>query len=215
MNKLLSLVLLAGTLFWQACSCPPSEQTGELALGSVAKAFFNYDGSETLVFLNDQGQEMRFMAPEGKFISSDELCYRTTCTEAEFGSPSSCEFVAAESERYTFFNEDNTVVIDLLLFSDVYDYGMDDFYDAFQAGFSFGNPSISAVHVLEPRFTGTFEPETLEIIDVLEEQASLTLLDKTFTDVLVFEEGTLGIYVKPNVGVVGFRTADNTWVIQD
>ena len=37
----------------------------------------------------------------------------------------------------------------------------------------------------------------------------------TFTDVLVFEEGTLGIYVKPNLGVVGFRTADNTWVIQD
>lgn len=215
MNKLLGLALLAFAIFWQACSCPPSEQTGELALGSKAQAFFNYDGSETLVFRNDQGEEMRFMAPEGKFVTSDELCYRTTCTEAEFGSPSSCEFVAAESERYTFFNEDNTVVIDLLLFSDVYDYGTAEFYDALQAGFSFGTPSISATYVLEPRFTGTFEPETLEIMDVLEEQANITLVDKTFTDVLVFEEGSLGIYIQEGVGVIGLQTPNGTWVIQD
>lgn len=215
MNKLLGLALVAATIFWQACNCPPSEQMGELALGNAAQSFLNYDGSETLVFRNDQGEEMRFMAPEGKLLTSDELCYRTTCTEAEFGSPSSCEFVAADSERYTFFNEDNTVVIDMLLYSDVYDYGTAEFYDAFQAGFSFGSPSIIAVHVLEARFTGTFEPQTLELTDVLEEQASLTLVDKTFMDVLVYEEGSLSIYMQPGVGVIGFRTADNTWVIQD
>ncbi len=215
MNKLLWLALGCAVLWWQSCSCPPSEQTGELALGTLAKSFFIYDGTEVLVFQNEMREEERFRAPEGQFISSDELCYRTTCTEASFGSPSSCEFVAAESERYTFFNEDNTVVLDLLLFSDVYDYGTDEFYDAMQAGFSFGTPSISGIHLLEPRFTGTFEPETLELMDVFEEQAALTLNDKTFTNVHSYEDGSFGIYIEPGLGVIGFKTADHTWVLQD
>ena len=215
MNKLLWLLFCVGVISWQACSCPDSEQTGEIDLGQAAADFFSYDGSETLVFLNEIGEEMRFEAPEGQFIERSELCYRTTCTEAKFGSPSSCEFYASESERYTFFNDDNTVVLDLLLYSDVYDYGTAEFYDAMQGSFSFGQPSIVAQHILEPRFSGTFDVQSLELTDVFEERASQTLVDKTFTDILAFEEGSLALYIEPGQGVIGFKNADHTWVIQD
>ena len=215
MNKLLWIVLGTGILFWQACSCPPSEQTGELGLGPAARDFLSYDGSETLTFRNADGEELRFTAPEGRLLTSSELCYRTTCTEAQFGSRSSCEFFLSESERFTFFNSDNTVAIDLLLYSDVYDYGTADFYDALQVSFSFGSPSIVAIHLLEKRFQWTFDPATLELDAVFEEQASLTLVDQTFTNVLSYEEGSLGVYIKPELGLIGFRTADQSWVIQN
>lgn len=215
MNKLLWLAIGFAVISWQSCSCPSSEQTGELSLGTLAKSFFDYDGTEILVFRNEIGEEERFRAPEGRLITTDDLCYRTTCTEASFSGESSCEFVASESERYTFFNEDNTVVLDLLLFSDVYDYGTDDFYDAMQASFAFGNPSIAGIHLLEPRFTGTFDPAELMLMDVFEPQVALTLVDKTFTDVLSYEDGSFGIYIQPGLGVIGFKTADHTWVLQN
>ena len=174
MNRILGTLLLFTALLWTACSCPPDEQTGELALGTAAENFLAYEGDETLVFQNSSGAQLSFTAIKGKEVGEDQLCYRTTCTEAKFDSPSSCEYYAAESERFGFFSEDNNVVLDLLLYSDVYDYGTADFYDAFQLGFSFGNPSITGHHILEARFTGMFDISTLALTDLFYTEASFS-----------------------------------------
>ncbi|WP_367391723.1 hypothetical protein [Lewinella sp. LCG006] len=214
MNRIFAILIILTPLLWTACGCPPDEKTGELALGDAAKNFLGYDGSEVLVFKNASAAELRFTAIRGKEVGEDQLCYRTTCTEAKYNSPSSCEYYTSESERFGFFSEDNTVVLDLLLYSDVYDYGTAEFYDAFQLGFSFGTPSISGHHVIEARFSGDFDINTLGITDFFRPEATMVLNGETYNDILVYEENSLAVYIEPGKGVIGFKNAEDTWTLQ-
>lgn len=215
MKSIFSILILLTPLLWTACGCPPDEKTGELTLGDAARAFLNYDGSETLVFKNSNAAELRFTAIRGKESGEDQLCYRTTCTEAKFNSPSSCEYYAAESERVSFFSEDNSVVLDLLLYSEVYDYGTAQFYDAFKLGFSFGTPSIVGHHILEARFSGEFDVTTLGLTDLFRSEASVVLNGEIYNDILVYEENSLAVYIEPGTGVIGFKNATDTWTLQN
>ena len=74
MNRIFGTLLLFAALLWTACSCPPDEQTGELALGSAAQGFLNYEGDETLIFQNTSGAQLNFTAIRGKENSEDQLC---------------------------------------------------------------------------------------------------------------------------------------------
>lgn len=215
MKKTFWLLLVFAVISWNACSCPPDEQKGELTLSQSANDFLNYDGSEILVFQNSTGSELSFTAIRGKESAEDKLCYRTTCTEAKYNSPSSCEFYLAESERFSFFSEDDSIVLDLLLYSDVYDYGTADFYDAFQLGFSSGTPSITGHHIIGPRFTGDFDVNTLGEVDFFITEETVELNGKAYTDILVYEESSLAVYIEPGNGVIGFKTLEDTWTIQD
>lgn len=214
MNRIFGILILLAPLLWIACGCPPDEKTGELVLSDAAKDFLDYDGSETLVFQNASGDQLSFTAIRGKEVSEDQLCYRTTCTEAKFNSPSSCEYYAAESERFGFFSDDNNVVLDLLLYSDVYDYGTAEFYDAFQLAFSFGAPSITGHHIIEARFPGDFDISTLAITDFFRLESSVVLNGVTFNDILVYDENSLAVYIEPGKGIIGFKNAADTWTLQ-
>lgn len=213
-TRITFMLFLAIGLFWQSCSCPPDEQTGEISLTELSLQILPYDGSETLSFLDEMGVPLDLTAPRGEEINTDQLCYRTTCTEAKFDSPSSCEYYAAESRRYSYFSSDNSIVIDLLVYSDVYEYGEPLFYDALQVAFSSGSPSIEAGYAIEPRFTGEFATTELGINRFLMEQESVELNGQSFTDVLVHEEGNLAIYLQEGVGVIAFKDANHTWVLQ-
>lgn len=215
MRSIFGILILFSPLLWTACGCPPDEKTGELALSDAARDFLNYDGSETLVFKNASAAEIRFTTIRGKEVKEDQLCYRTTCTEAKFNSPSSCEYYAAESVRFSFFSEDNNVVLDLLLYSDVYDYGTAEFYDAFQLGFSFGTPSILGHHIIEARFSGDFDIGTLGITDFFRPEASIVLNGEIYNDILVYEENSLAVYIEQGRGIVGFKSAEETWTLHD
>lgn len=214
MTRIAFLFLLTVGLLWQSCSCPPDEQTGEISLAERSLQILPYDGAETLSFLDETGASLELTAPRGEELNSDQLCYRTTCTEAKFNSPSSCEYYSAESRRYSFFAADNSIVLDLLVYSDVYKYGEPLFYDALQVAFSSGTPSIEATYVIEPRFTGEFITADLGINRFLMEQATLELNGQTFTNILIHEEGNLAIYLQEGVGVIGFKDANHTWVKQ-
>jgi hypothetical protein len=196
------------------CNCPPSEQVGTLALGAEALDFLPYDGSETLRFVAGDGSEMTFTAPRGEEINSDELCIRTTCTEARLGSPSSCDYYAAESRRYSYFADDNQGVIDFLLYSELYTYNTTDFFDVCLVALSIGSPSMEATRVIAPRFTGDFDPRDTELMDQLELRASITLNGQAFTDVLTLERNGLAVYLQEGNGLIGFRANGQTWLAQ-
>lgn len=210
MKQLFYLLLLSASFYLGACSCPPNEKQGDLTLGTEAAAFLPYSGAETLVFVDETGGTMSFTAPRGAEFANDQLCYKTICTEAKFGSPSSCDYYSAESRRYTYFNSGNTEVLDVLVYSDVYKYGNPHFYDALQVGYG----SLSVRHLIANRSSDPIVPTELTLGSVFEARATLELNGRTFTDVLAYEEGALGIYVKPGEGVVGFKNATHTWVIQ-
>ncbi|MCB0636572.1 MAG: hypothetical protein KDC54_08125 [Lewinella sp.] len=204
----LALTLLA------TCNCPPDEQVGSLALSAEALAFLPYSGSETLRFVANDGTEMTFTAPRGEEINSDRLCIRTTCTEARFGSPSSCDYHAAESRRYSYFSSDNQAVLDFLLYSELYTYNTTDFFDVCLVALSVGSPSMEATHVITPRFTGDFDPDDTEIMDQMELQSSLTLNGQTFQNVLSLEHNGLAVYLQEGTGLIGFKGGGKTWVLQ-
>ena len=212
--KYFPIYALSLALLWAGCNCPPNEQVGDLSLGDPAKAFLPYDGSETLTFVDETGANMAFTLPRGQETFSDQLCIRTICTEAKFNSPSSCEYYAAESRRFSFFSDGNEAVLDLLLYSDVYNYNSTDFYDALQVAFSIGTPSIEAGAIVEQRFTGDFVENETSVQDFFVLTPTLTLNSRDFTDVLVYEEGNLGVYVQEGVGVIGFKNAEHTWVLE-
>ena len=136
MNKNFFLGFILFSLFLTACSCPDDEQKGILELGQKAQDFVAYDGSETLIFVNEAGTTISFTAPRSMDSNMNKLCYRTTCTEAKYGSPSSCDYYDAENRRFTYFSDDNQIVLDVLLYSDTYGFGMPEFYDALLVGYS-------------------------------------------------------------------------------
>ncbi len=212
--KYLPFYALCLALLWAGCNCPPNEQVGDLSLGDQAKAFLPYVGSETLTFTDEAGATMTFTLPRGEEVFSDQLCIRTICTEAKFNSPSSCEYYAAESQRFSFFSDGNEAVLDLLLYSDVYNYNTTDFYDVLQVAFSIGTPSIEAGAIVEQRFTGEFIENETSIQDFFVFTPTLTLNSREFTDVLAYEEGNLGVYIQEGVGVIGFKNAEHTWVLE-
>lgn len=215
MNNYVFSLLFLVCFSWLGCNCPPDEQKGELNLEQKAQDFVLYDGTETLVFKDESGSELNFTAPRGMELTTDKLCYRTICTEAKFGSPSSCEYFDAESRRFTYFTSDNSAVLDILIYSDVYDYGMAQFYDALQVGLSIGAPSLSANHLIEVRIDPPIDLAKINLNDVFIETAEVELNGQTFTDVLVFEQATLGVYFQEGKGVIGFKNDEHTWVVQD
>lgn len=208
-------MLFVASIVIMGCNCPADERTGELKLGQEAKEFLSYDGTETLVFVDETGASLNFTAPRGMESSDDKLCYRTTCTEAKFGSPSSCEYYDAESRRFTYFTNDDSAVLDVLVYSDVYDYGMPEFYDALQVGLSIGTPGISVNHLIDVRIDPPIDTTKINFTDVFTEAATVDLNGQNFTDILLFEDALLSVYVKEGKGIIGFKNNEHTWVIQD
>ena len=214
MLRSLSTLVVILILLGAACSCPSDEKVGDLNLTAAAQAFLPYNGNEELVFIDETGQSLQLTVPQGREVQENRLCTRTTCTEAKFGSPSSCEYYAAESHRYTFRNADGDMVIDLLLYTEVYKRTDATFYDAFQVAFSTGTSSIVGHHVIEGRFSEPIMLSEINLTDFFTEEANLVLNNQSFDQVLRYEEGELAIYVKEGVGVVGFKNAEHSWVLQ-
>ena len=215
MNKIFFLSLFAISLFCLGCNCPDDEQKGELNLEQRTQDFVTYDGTETLVFVDETGATISLTAPRGMEVEMGKLCYRTTCTEAKYGSPSSCDYYNTESRRFTYFSDDNQIVLDVLLYSDNYGYGMPEFYDALQVGYSNGTPGFLAQYLIKVRVEGTIDPKKITLSDLFEERQEIELNGKIFTDILLFEEGSLGLYFKEGQGVIGFKNTEHTWIIQE
>lgn len=216
MNRIVFILLIFSGLMVWSCGCPDDEKTGDLGLAQETLSFLPYNGSETLVFENEQGNSLSFTAPRGQEENVDKLCYRTTCTEAKFGSPSSCEYYDAESRRFTYFTEGNAEVLDVLLFSDVYERGQALFYDALKVAYSSTSLSMNTHHLIDVRIDGTVDSTKINLADELKLQATLELNGRLFNEVLVFEEGeNRGVYVKEGVGVIGFKNAQGTWLIKE
>ncbi|MEL7222138.1 MAG: hypothetical protein AAGJ93_12520, partial [Bacteroidota bacterium] len=209
MKKLFSLLLGGILLAWSSCSCPPNEKVGDLTLTETAIAFLPYDGNEVLTFVDETGTELKLQTLNGRETQENQLCTRTTCTEASYGSPSSCEYYAAESRRYTFNNEDQTILIDLLLYTEVYERNDATFYDALQAAFSAGTPNIVGHHLIEGRFDDAINLSNINLTDFLTPVENIELNGTPFTDILQYEEGELALYLQAGTGIIGFKNADH------
>lgn len=214
MMKLSPLLLIVALLAWSGCNCPPDEKVGDLTLTDGSLSFLPYDGNEVLTFIDEAGNTLELSTPNGIETQENQLCTRTTCTEARYGSPSSCEYYAAESRRYTFNSSDQNIVIDLLLYTEVYQRSEATFYDALQAAFSSGTASIVGHHLIEGRFSEEINLSNINLTDFFTALDQLELNGVSFTNILQYQEGDLALYIQEGTGLIGFKNADHTWVIQ-
>jgi hypothetical protein len=214
-SPLLLLICLFTLMTGLACNCPPDEEIGQLGLSEASRHFLPYDGTETLRFVNDSGQAMAFSAPRGEEAGQDQLCVNIICTEARFNSPSSCEYYLTDNLRYIFVSDDKERLLDLAVFTGLYEWETEHFFDALQASYSSGTPSIQAGQVIEQRFDGTFVPEETNITNLMQKRESVELNGTVFTDVWSFEQDNLGFYLQPGKGVIALKENSQVWVLEE
>lgn len=212
---LLLALSISATLFGIACNCPPDEEIGQLGLSEAALDFLPYDGTERLRFLNANGQALAFNAPRGEEAGTDQLCVNIICTEARFNSPSSCEYFLTDHRRYIFVSEDNERLLDIAVFTGLYEWETEKFFDAVQVSYSSGAPSIQAGQVIEKRFDGNLIPEETSITNLMQLQPMVDLNGTTYTDVYRFEQDNLGFYLQPGKGIIALKENSQVWVLEE
>ena len=206
------LFFLAASLSNCGDVCPPDEKVGEINLHADTKAWMPYDGSETLIFVNQEGDELEITAQNGKETSIDMACTKQICTEPDdFDPNSTCEFYDSEANRFVFSNMVNFTA-DILYFSEVVRPNSEEFYQSlrvalsYQEGF-FGMGQLITKTIPEqninPSEVGIEKPFSLE--------PSVTLNGKTYNNVLKSVDFSMTIYFSKSEGLVGFETADETW----
>jgi len=202
-------------LFAAACGCPPDEEIGQIGLSETARNFLPYDGTETLLFADETGNTIRFTAPRGKEEGTDQVCIRTICTEARFNSPSSCEYFEADNLRFVFVSEDQERLIDLLVYTLLYQRDTENFYDALQVSYAFGPPSFVADWLIETRFSGTIDVADTPLDNLMSFEEEIMLRGKSYTEVLHFRQNELGIYLQAGKGVIALEEGDQLWLLQE
>lgn len=191
--------------------CPPDEKVGEIDLDEDTKAWLPYDGTETLIFSDQDGNELSITAINGKEESIDMACVKQICTEPDdFDPNSTCEFYDAESIRFTFGNLDNFLA-DIGCFSEVVRPESEEFYQVLNVTVSYGN-AIGTGKLL----TKTIPEQAITLADVNQDNPftlipSVTLNGQTYNEVLKSEDVNLTVYYSKSQGLVGFETDTETW----
>lgn len=215
LNGLFLAFLGVSLCFFQSCGCPESEKIGSIDLTTEARAWVPYQGNEVLQFQNQDGESLVLRSAKGREVSRDPLCIRTTCTEAKYDGKSSCEFYSAQSERFVFSSEDQNTVLDLLLYSSLYQPETTRFVDVLRITLSKGTPIGSAEKLVQIRFTETFDPSTLSLLPKLQSMGTVVLNGIPFPDVQGEESQPVQFYYNHTRGLVGFRVDGDTWHLLD
>jgi len=192
-------------------NCPPDEKVGDFDLKTETLSYVPYLGDEKIVFKNSVGDSLIFESTEGKVIQRNRLCVKVTCTEQKIKGESSCEYIAAESHSLLFRDVDQTLLLDILIGTDMNAPESQDFYSFFRLGLSSDLSISSAGKITEVHFNGTFDSDATVINDFLDEKDEVIINGITFTDILAFEQNPVKYYYQKEIGLVGFITPDDSY----
>ncbi|MEM6268539.1 MAG: hypothetical protein AAF998_03835 [Bacteroidota bacterium] len=190
--------------FLLGCGCPPDEKIGEIRLQSSTQGWIAYQGNETLPFTNANRDGLRLRNRCGAEASTDRLCIRTICTENKIKGQSFCEYFDAESRRFIFQDDADSLLLDLLFYSAVYDPEARHFVDVVRVTLSWGTAIISGEKVLGQNFSGILDSTKLSLGPPLEELGRVKLDSVYFENVYSRTEGPLALWLSPEQGLVGF-----------
>jgi hypothetical protein len=87
-----------------SCNCDPDVLLGDVTLMDTTKNKFPYSGNETLVFVNQNEQEIKYFGKNSKEIKPIRLVAAVTCSEGKFDNTE--EFFNSEIETVTFSDQD-------------------------------------------------------------------------------------------------------------
>lgn len=207
----LSLLILMLSFSCKKTVCPPDKKLDDINLRSATLEFNPYSGNEKLIFKNASGDSLILLAPDGKKVTRDQLCIKTICTEPKIKGNSTCEYFGSETHRFIFRDNAQTILMDLLFFTEVYEENTQKFYSMMRVGFSTGNYISQASTVTDIQFSENFLESETGISQFLMEKNSIILNGKEFTNVLAAEEDAVKYYYTKTQGLVGFQTPDAIW----
>lgn len=207
----LSLLFLSIFTTCKNRGCPPDEKVGEFNLTDLNKSFNSYSGSEKLIFKNATGDSLTLTAKDGKAVTRDQICIEEICTEPKIKGNTTCKYIASETHRFLFGDDNQTMLMDLLFATDNTQRNAQKFYSFFRLGFSKGDYITSAGKITDVHYTGNFDPEATVLNNFLVEKNSIELNGKTFNNVFAYEEQPLKYYYTKEQGLIGFSDPDGTW----
>jgi len=214
MKPLHLLALFAFFQLFVGCGdlCPPDEKVGEIDLHDDTKAWMPYDGTETLIFSDQNGNEFSVTAINGKEESIDMACTKQICTEPDdFDPNSTCEFYDSEAIRFTFANLTNFVA-DILYHSEVVRGDAEEFYQALRISVSLGETNLGMGQLITKTIPEqTISPEQIGHDNPFTLIPSVELNGVIYNEVLKSEDISMTIYFSKSQGLVGFETDTETW----
>ena len=200
------LLLLVSLNFGCRKNCE-SEQVGEINLNDTSKKYTPYQNSETLTFVNEQGQEIVFtneVVEESYRICTQFLCENTS----DPFDQTPCEYYQAQGIRNLLrTNSIDTLLIEMVVSTENYESESTLFYDLFSVHMSKIGPLTRGQFIPHIGFTNPVLNEANTIItDPMIEVDEIELMGEIYTNVIYTDYGELGdqhaIYIKKEVGII-------------
>ncbi len=192
--------------------CPPDEKIGSVDLSDTTKRFIPsfYIDEASLIFKNGNEAQIKLALTE-QVQQVDQLCIETICNEPEFDGKNTCKYFDASSHRFTYANDDSSILMDLLFSIGLARQGTEYFFDIMSIGMSSpDNLFTFSQHITDVRFyhpsisaPPAFKPMVF--------MAEFQLLDTTFTNVYANENDKLKTYYTQESGLVGFDLDGEIW----
>lgn len=210
-------VFVAVSVFTFSCSrinCENEQnvQVGSVDLHTISKSYTPYLTGELLRFSNEQGSEKTFTSEV--VLETYPICVKDLCVPIDPYKTKFCEFYEAHGIRNLLHSEDENVLIELVVSTQI--YLSDDilFYDFLSVNMSeIGSLAkgeyIPFTHFTEP----VFDVSKTIMRDPLVEQESVTIFQKEYFDVLHTAEGENMIYLQKNKGVIAIKLNGVFWLL--
>ncbi|MEL6719211.1 MAG: hypothetical protein AAFP82_10885 [Bacteroidota bacterium] len=212
-----NLIFFLITTFLLSCGgsiCPDDRKVGDLALSTATQSFNPYTSESRLVFENTTGDSLIFRANNGLEESFDRLCVKELCTEPKIKGNTTCEYYESEANRLVFSSEDQNATIDFLLFSDVVEKDRTAFFQAMRIGFSQVNAFAQAGILSDSVDVSDINRENISIQNYFSFVGEVTLNNKIFQDVYLFEDFGATIYYNKTKGLLAFNANNMLWTLK-
>ena len=213
--------IFLGVVLFASCGgcgdvCPPDEKVGELDLDQEVLDFIPYDGTERLVFKNQNGDSLLLFSDNGKEVSQDRLCIKEICTEPEIKGETTCEYFESESHRFIFRNDEQDALMDFLVFSELIRSNTELFRQSIRLSWNFKSTLFATgERVLKIIPDTPVGDDEIDIQVEFEEIGAIELNGKTYSDVFKADDLVMDLYFNISEGLVGFETADEVWNLEN
>lgn len=216
-NHTLATIFLLAIAFTCLLSCSidcESAKVGTVNFKANTENFIGYTDGQKITFVDGQNQTLVFSVKKTTGIST--LCTKFLCKgfNDPFGS-APCEYVETPWINVELRSEDQTKLLTLGLYIDVFKSETMLFYDALSASYSDDANFASGHYGVEPHFsTPVFDRSLLPFADAMSLQSSYTLNNKVYESVYISQTNGNKIFVQAISGIIGFEIGGQLYTLK-
>lgn len=194
------------------CEDAQNVQVGSVDLNTISKSYTPYLTGELLRFSNEQGSEKTFTSEV--VVEAYPICVKDLCVPIDPHKTKYCEFYEAHGIRNLLHREDENMLIELVVSTQIYPADEILFYDFFSVNMSEIGPLAKGEYIPFRHFTEpVFDLSKTIMRDPFVKQESVTIFEKEYFDVLHTAEGENMIYLQKNKGVIAIKLNGVFWLL--